>query len=178
MKKQILIVSFVFFCGFITAQQNKTLLVGINPSVTVESSYPKGCFDFNILPLVVEYNIIKNLDIRGICLLNYGIRNVGSALINIGAEVTVPYYLRFSNSVQQTPSGFFIALGSAFTRNVYYKHKNVSVFLEPGYNFLWDDKFSLIIDLQYGRTFFMYDDGNDIVGNHFGVKVILGWWIK
>ncbi|HOZ30407.1 MAG TPA: hypothetical protein PLL66_05775 [Bacteroidales bacterium] len=178
MKKYSVIFLFVFVCIFAQAQQNKTLLIGINPSVTIKKSYPKGCFDINILPLVLEYNITKNLDIRGISLLNYGIRNIGSALVDIGAEVTIPYYIRFSNSSPQTPSGLFVAIGSAFTRNVFYKHKSISVFLEPGYNFLWNNNFSLIVDLQYGRTFFMYDDGHNITGNHFNVRLILGWWIK
>ncbi|HNQ69065.1 MAG TPA: hypothetical protein PKN32_11855 [Bacteroidales bacterium] len=178
MKKYFTILIISLICIYSTAQQNKTIFIGINPSVTIEPSYPPGCFDVNIFPLVLEYNITKNFDIRGISVLNYGFRHFSSALINVGAELSFPYYLNFGKSAPATSSGFFVALGSAFTRNIYYNHKNISVFLEPGYSFLWDNKFSLIIDLQYGRTFFFYDDGNNIMGNHFGVKFILGWWVK
>lgn len=178
MKIHLLILLFILINLCTIAQQKKSIFIGINPSVTIEQSYPRGCFDINILPLVIEYNITKNFDIRGISLLNYGFRNLGSALINVGAELSFPYYLNFAKSAPQTSSGFFVAIGSAFTRNIYYNHKNISVFLEPGYSFLWDNKFSLIIDMQYGRTFFFYDDGNTIIGNHFGVKFILGWWVK
>ncbi|MDD3860756.1 MAG: hypothetical protein PHW83_11200, partial [Bacteroidales bacterium] len=92
MKKHLLILLFILISVYTIAQQKKSIFIGINPSVTIEQSYPRGCFDINVFPLVLEYNIAKNLDIRGICLLNYGIRRFHSTLINIGAEITVPYY--------------------------------------------------------------------------------------
>lgn len=179
MKKQLFVLLILFFVTLnLFCQNEKQFFVGINPSVTIEPSYPKGAFDINIFPLVIEYPLVNNFNIRGITVLNYGFRNLSSALINIGAEVSVPYYFMFGKNKPAVSSGFFIAAGAAYTRNIYYSHNNVSVFLEPGYNFSFDNKFSLIIDLQYGRTFFIYDDGSRITGNHFGVKVILGWWLK
>ncbi len=179
MKKLILILLVLVLTKLIAvSQNNKQFLLGFNPSVTIEQTYPKGCFDLNVFPLVIEYPLAKNLDIRAISIVNYGFRNMGSALINIGAELSIPYYFNFGNTLPAAPSGFFLAAGSAYTRNIYYNHNNLSVFFEPGYNFLFNDNFSLIIDLQYGRTFFYYDDGSKLTGNHFGLKVILGWWLN
>jgi hypothetical protein len=177
MKTIVLLFAFSLLSILAISQQQKPLLIGFNPSVTVEPAYPKGSFDLNIFPLVLEYPLIQNLDIRAITIANFGFRNTGSALINVGAEISLPYYFMFGKNKPAAPSGFFLAAGSAFTRNLHYHHSNMSVFFEPGYNFLFNDNFSLIIDLQYGRTFFFYDDGSRITGNHFGVKVILGWWI-
>ena len=178
--KKIFIISFFLLTLAITAncQNSKSFLIGINPAVTIEKSYPKGAFDLNVLPLVIEFPVVKDLNFRAITLLGYGFRNYGSALMNVGVEFALPYYFIFGKSKPLHPSGFFVAPGFAYSRNVYYYHNSYSIFLEPGYNFLITDRFSLIIDMQYGRTFFKYDDGISVTGNHFGVKVVLGWWIK
>jgi len=178
MRKLLIIILISILPVQLFCQETKPFLLGLNPAVTIEPTYSAGSFDVNIFPLVFEYPVISNLDVRVITLFNYGFRNYGSALINVGAELSIPYYVNFSKNKPVVPSGFFVAAGSAFTRNIYYNHNNLSVFLEPGYNFSFNNSFALIIDLQFGKTYFFYDDSSSITGNHFGVKVILGWWFK
>ncbi len=179
MKKVILIIilSLAFFA--VKAQKEHAMMIGFSPAVTIEPEYPSGAFDLNVVPLAVQFpGIIDNLDIRFLSLVNYGIRSYGSALINIGGEICLPYHFDFSRNNSAISKGFFIGPGVAFTRNVHYNHRSLSVFFEPGYHFLFNDNFSLIIDMQFGRTYLKPDNGVSVTQNHWGVKVVLGWWIN
>lgn len=177
MKRTLLVAIFTIFVVVALAQQRKPILIGINPSITREKLYPKGAFDINVLPLVIEYQVVNNLDARVITVLNYGFRNYGSALINIGAELGVPYYFDFGRKQKQISKGFFVGPGAAFSRNVHYENNTFALFFETGYHFLYNDKFSFIIGLQYGKNYYSYDDGSTQAVDYFDVKVILGWWI-
>jgi len=178
MKKLILIAIFVSIIFGVNAQKIRPIMLGFSPAITIEPSYSKGSFDINVFPIAVQYpSIIDNLDVRFLGLVNYGFRNYGSALINIGGEICLPYHFDFSRNDDFISKGFFIGPGAAFTRNIHYNHNNFSIFFEPGYHFLFNDNFSLIIDFQYGRTYFNYDDGSKLTQNHYGLKVVLGWWI-
>lgn len=154
----------------------KSFLLGINPSVTLDKSYPRGAFDLNILPLVIELPVVHNLDVRVITLLNYGFRNYGSALINVGAELSFPYYIHRGEFKNEMKKGFFAGPGLAFSHNIFNNSDITTIFLEPGYSFVLDESFTLIIDLQYGRKFLNYDDGSSLTTNHYGFRVVLGWW--
>lgn len=178
MKKMILIPIFLTLCFVINAQQRRPIMVGISPAATFNKQYPAGAFDINICPIGIQFPaIINNLDIRFLGLINYGFRNYGSAIINIGGEVTLPYHFDFANEHKFISKGLFIGPGVAYTRNVHYLHRNTAIFIEPGYHFIFNEKFSLIIDFQYGRKYFKYDDGAKLTQNHYGVKLVLGWWI-
>jgi len=179
MKKLILIALFVSIIVGVCAQNSRPIMLGFSPAITVEPSYPQGAFDLNILPLAVQFpGIIDNLDIRFLSLVNYGIRSYGSALINIGGEICLHYHFDFSRNDDFISKGFFIGPGAAFSRNIHYNHRSLSVFIEPGYHFLFNDNFSLIIDMQFGRTYLKPDSGISVTQNHWGVKVVLGWWIN
>jgi hypothetical protein len=175
MKRLIFITIFLISAFFANAQKLHPIMLGFSPAITIEPTYPKGAFDINVFPIAIQYpGIIDNLDIRFLGLVNYGFRNYGSALINVGGEISLPYHFDFGSGHDYISKGFFIGPGAAFTRNIYYEHNNFSIFFEPGYNFLFNEKFSLIIDMQYGRTYFRYYDGARLTQNHFGVKVVLG----
>lgn len=156
----------------------KYLLIGINPSFNINSEYySNNAFDLNILPINIELPITNNFDIRLISKLNYGFRTTGGAIISAGAELSLPFFIHKEKFENNIPYGFYIAPGTLFLQNVIYKHKQSSIFIEPGYNFLFNNKFSLIIGLQYGRKFFNYNNSNNTQVNHFGIKVILGFWL-
>lgn len=176
MKIKFVLVISLLCISLVSISQN-AIFLGINPSVTKEKFYPKGAFDVNILPVTFEAPVIQNLDARLILLMNYGFRSTASALISAGAELCLPYYIHRGGFDDGIPKGFYAGPGLAYTRNIHYGHSNLTAFLEPGYSFVWDDGFSLIIGLQYGQTYFNYDDGTRGQTTHFGVKVILGWWL-
>lgn len=165
----------LLFSTVIFAQ--KAFLLGLNPSVTFDKTYPRGSFDLNILPLTIELPVVHNLDFRAITLLNYGFRDVGSGLISIGAELSFPYYIHRGEFKNEMKKGLFAGPGLAFSHNIYNNSNVTNVFIEPGYSFVWNESFALIIGLQYGRTFLNYQNGSRIVTNHYGLRVILGWWI-
>lgn len=173
----ILISLLLIFCVVVKAQQRPPIMIGVSPAATFNKQYPAGAFDINICPVAIQVPIINNLDIRFLGLVYYGFRNYGSAIINIGGEIALPYHFDFDNKQKSISKGLFIGPGVAYTRNVHYLHRNTAIFIEPGYHFLFNEKFSLIIDFQYGRKFFKYDDGAKLTQNHYGVKLVLGWWI-
>ena len=157
MKKIILIPIFLILCFVVNAQQRRPIMIGVSPAATFNKQYPTGAFDINICPIAIQFPaIINNLDIRFLGLIYYGFRNYGSAIINIGGELTLPYHFDFANEHKFISKGLFIGPGVAYTRNVHYFHRNTAIFIEPGYHFLFNEKFSLIIDFQYGRKYFKF----------------------
>jgi hypothetical protein len=57
------------------------------------------------------------------------------------------------------------------------KHNNGGLWIQPGYNLLFDNKIAMSFGLQIGGTYFSYDNGQTNWKNHFGVKIIFGKWI-
>ncbi|MCK9498576.1 MAG: hypothetical protein GX793_09055 [Bacteroidales bacterium] len=166
----------LFLISFSLFSQTR-VFVGINPSVNLNRDYPQGAFDLNIAPLTVEIPISNNFDIRLISKLNYGFRTTGGALVSAGAEIGVPIYIHRGEFENNIPNGFYISSGFLLLKNLIYKHNEKAIFFEPGYNFVFNDKFSLSLGLQYGRAYYNYTDGSKLQTNHFGIKVILGFWL-
>ncbi|MDD4150279.1 MAG: hypothetical protein PHE33_09640 [Bacteroidales bacterium] len=178
MKNLFLIIALLLASVVGNAQERRPIMLGISPAATFNKDYPSGAFDLNICPIAIQFPaIINNLDIRLLGLVNYGFRNYNSAIISVGGELTLPYHFDFGNGHKFISKGFFIGPGVAYKRNVHYLHSNTSIFLEPGYHFLFNENFSLIIDFQYGRKYFRYDSGQKVTQNHLGLKIVLGWWI-
>lgn len=166
------------FLSEVKAQTEKTLhLVGVNPSVTVEPFYEKGELDVNIFPFVYQRPVAKRLDLRLTTILNLGIRNKGNAISHFGLETALPIFFKQKESKSELSKGFFIAPVVSLTRNRVEEHNNVGLWLEPGYNLLFENKFAMSFGLQIGRTYFNYDNDLTKWGGHFGVKIIFGRWI-
>ncbi|HPX76827.1 MAG TPA: hypothetical protein PLW77_09605 [Bacteroidales bacterium] len=167
----------VLFCSQLCLFSQNHVFLGINPSVNFNKEYPSGAFDMNVLPLTIEIPIINNVDIRLISKLNYGFRTTGGALVSVGGEIGLPVYIHRGEFENNIPTGFYISPGFLYLKNVFYKHSHKAVFIEPGYNFAFKNKFGLCLGLQYGRKFLNYTDGSKLQANHFGLKIILGFWL-
>ncbi len=151
---------------------------GINPSVTVESFYEKGEFDVNVFPFVYQRPITDRMDLRFTTILNLGVRNSGNEISHFGIETAIPIFLKKKESKTDFSKGFFIAPILSFTRNSIEETNNLGIWIEPGYNLLFDNKFAMSFGLQLGGTYFIYDTGENKWGNHFGVKIIFGRWFR
>jgi hypothetical protein len=160
------------------AQEDKKFnFIGLNPSVTVEPFYDKGELDINIFPLVYQRTLTKRLDIRLTSILNLGIRNTGNEISHFGFETGLPIFFKQKETKNEISKGFFIAPILSVTRNRIEEHNNLGLWIEPGYNLLFDNNFAMTFGLQLGGTYFAYDNGQTKWGNHFGVKIIIGKWL-
>lgn len=178
--KQIIISMILWVTGLrmAYAQEDRTyFFVGVNPSVTIEPFYDKGELDINIFPLVYQSTLTKRLDIRISSILNLGIRNNGNEISHFGIETGLPIFFRQKETKHEISNGFFIAPILSATRNRVEEHNNLGLWVEPGYNLLFDNNFAMTFGLQFGGTYFAYDIGQTQWGNHFGVKVVFGRWL-
>lgn len=178
--KQIVIVVTFLIIGKtpIFAQEVKKLnFIGLNPSLTVEPFYEKGEMDINIFPLVYQRTLTKRLDIRFTSILNLGIRSNQNEISHFGFETGLPLFFKQKETEMEVSNGFFVAPILSMTRNRIAEHNNLGLWIEPGYNLLFDNNFAMTFGLQLGGTYFAYDNGQTKWGNHFGVKIIIGKWL-
>lgn len=171
------IVLFQFNNLLYAQSDNKFNFIGLNPSLTVEPFYEKGELDVNIFPLVYQRPLTKRFDIRFTTICNLGIRNQGSEISHVGMETAFPIFFKSKEDKKESSKGFFIAPIISTTRNRIEEHNNLGIWIEPGYNLLFENNFSMSFGLQLGGTYFHYDNGGAMWGNHFGVKIIFGKWI-
>lgn len=151
--------------------------VGVNPSVTVEPFYERGEFDLNVFPVVYQRSLSRRLDLRLTSIVNLGIRTGGTAFSHVGIETALPIFLKAKETREDLSSGLFIAPIVSLSRNRFDAHNTVGLWLEPGYNLLFENKVAMSFGLQLGGSFFAYDSGQTTWGSHFGVKVIIGKWL-
>ncbi len=176
--KPIVLLLTVLTVNSVFGQNEKRLnYFGINPSVTVEPFYDKGELDISIFPLVYQKTLTKKLDIRFTSILNLGIRNNGNEISHFGFEAGLPIFYKQKETKNEISKGFFVAPILSLTRNRIEEHNNIGIWVEPGYNLLFDNNFAMTFGLQVGGTYFAYDNGQNKWGNHFGVKIIIGKWI-
>lgn len=166
----------LLYPSIIKAQERAPIFIGINPSVTVEPFYEKGEMDIGILPLVFQRRISNTIDFRFSTILNLGLRDSGNRMSHLGFETAFPIFFTKKENKTDCSKGFYIAPILSFTRNKIEEHNNLGIWAEPGYNFLFDNKFAMSIGAQFGATYFAYDDGKSKWGNHFGIKFIFGKW--
>lgn len=167
-----------FFSNTLFAQESKRYnFIGINPSVTVEPFYEKGEFDLNVFPFVYQRSATKLVDIRLTSILNLGIRNEGNRISHYGFEAGFPVFFKRKETIKEVSKGFFIAPLVSVSRNSIEAHNNLGLWVEPGYNLLFEKNYAMSFGLQLGGTYFDYDNGQTTWGNHFGVKIIIGKWL-
>lgn len=156
-----------------------TYFLGVNPSITVEPYYPKGDFDINILPLVVQKIITRRSGIRIISLLNLGFRSAGNRISHIGLSGGWVYYLSQQDEILNSKDGLYVAPVIEVSNNRIEHSVNTGLYAETGYQFLLPKNLGITTALQLGYTHFNYS--NTIIDTwkpHFGIKVIFGKWIQ
>jgi hypothetical protein len=173
----ILTASLLFDTNPLLAQTDKRYhFIGINPSVTVEPYYYKGELDVIVLPLVYQRSLTQRFDIRLTSILNLGIRKNGNEISHFGMETAFPLFFKSKEHNKEISKGFYAAPILSLTRNNVEAHNNLGLWLEPGYNLLFDNNFAMTFGLQFGGTYFAYDNGPSKWGNLFGFKIIFGKW--
>lgn len=179
MKRVIMLTIFLAICKnpLFAQEDRKANFIGVNPSMTVEPFYDKGELDINIFPLVYQRPLTKRLDIRLTPILNLGVRNNGNEISHIGFETGFPIFFKTKETNNEISKGFFVAPILSLTRNRIEEHNSLGLWIEPGYNLLFDNNLAMTLGLQLGGTYFPQDNGQAKWGNHFGVKIIIGKWL-
>lgn len=156
--------------------QKNAYFIGLNPSVTIEPFYEKGELDINVFPLVYQHTITNRIDYRVSTILNYGIRKSTDEISHFGGQITFPVFLKKKDDLSIPSEGIYFAPGIGLTRNRIENHTNFGFWLEPGYNLMISENWSISFGVQLGATHFIYDNGDKKWGNHFGIKIIFGRW--
>lgn len=165
----------VLFAANVYSQNNFSYYIGIHPAITVEKFYDKGEFDLNIVPLVFQLPISKRMDIRLTSIYNYHF-GTKREVSDVGFELASPIFLRKKESRNEYSHGFFISPVFGFGRNLLNEHNTLTTAAEAGYMFEPFKKFTVTLMLQFGSSYFMYANDENILRQHFGFKVNLGFW--
>jgi hypothetical protein len=174
-----LVIVFFLQYSLLFAQDNKiSNFIGINPSVTVEPFYNKGELDVNIFPLVYQRTLTNRYDFRLTSILNLGIRNRGNQISHYGLEIALPILFEKKQTTNEISKGLFVAPILSLSSNRFEKHNNIGLWMEPGYNLLFDNYFAMTFGIQFGGTYFINENSQNNWGNHFGIKIIIGKWLR
>jgi hypothetical protein len=170
---------FLFGLNKLKAQDTLKLnFVGLNPSVTIEPYYEKGEMDINLLPIVYQRTLNQRVDLRVTSICNLGLRKDSSGLSHLGLETAFPVFWKKKEAKTNNSKGLFVAPIISLTHNFIENYKTIGLWLEPGYNLLFDSKYALSFGLQIGGSYFTYTGSNAAWRNHFGVKVVFGKWLR
>jgi len=146
--------------------------IGVTPSITAEPYYDAGEFDVNILPFVYQTSVFEKADIRMTSIVNYGIRKNESKLSHIGFEIAFPIRLLSQSSTTGPANGFFVAPIFSVTQEQIDSETHIGLWVEPGYQFVFFNNYSMSIGLQLGATWIDSD-----IASHLGVNFIIGKWL-
>ncbi len=177
MKKILTSLLALLFASTAIAQSQRPLFIGVQPGITKEPFYPKAAFDLNVVPLVLEIPATRRITLRLTTLANYhfGEENQFS---DLGLQLVAPVFLHKTKDLSEQPHGFYLAPVYGFGRNLQNEHYTSTVAVEPGYLFRTNKRFTLSIGVQFGGSYFAYDDRANEWHNHFGPKINLGWWLR
>lgn len=178
MRRNIAILSTLLLCQLTVYAQKRPVFWGINPSITVELPYLRGELDVNMLPVNFQTTLHPRLHLRVGSLLNYGFRSTGNGISHYGFEIATPVFLKAKANPAMAAQGWYLAPIISLSHNPLGKHRNTGLWLEPGFHWLFEDRFALFFGLQFGTTYFNYQNQQNGWGQHFGANVIFGRWRK
>ena len=167
---------FMLFSVILSGQDRSYFFIGIQPTVTKEKFYEKNAFDINIVPFVFQVPISKRMDFRVVSLCNYHFGD-DKQISDVGMNMILPVFLKQKEERIEASKGIYLGPVLGLGRNFLNKHNTVTAAIESGYLFSTWGRFALGLALQYGKSFFKYDDSPNKWRSHFGVKVNLGFWI-
>lgn len=167
---------FIVFTGNIFAQSNKSLFIGIQPSITVEPFYEKGELDVNVFPLIIETPIGLRTNFRLAPIANYHFGGSTKGFSDIGLYTFLAIYFRKREIAASRPCGFYIGPVLGFGRNLINKHYTTTLAVEPGYMFEAKKSFTITLGIQFGSSYFSYDSKPNNWAFHWGPKVTFGFW--
>jgi len=161
----------------IYSQDKKPFLIGFQPSLTKEKFYEKDEFDINIIPFVLQLPITKRVDFRYVNLANYHF-NGNQGFSDVGGEICFPIFMKKKEQTNLKSGGIYLGPLLTVGRNFKNNHYTLTPALETGYLFHADNRFTASLGLQFGGSYFIYDELDPKWTNHIGFKANLGFWIN
>lgn len=166
----------IIFQYSFSQETKKHTFIGIQPSFTKEKFYDKNEFDINLIPFVLQHPLSRRMDFRLTTLANYHFGN-NNQFSDLGGEFAAPIFIQKKDDTSEKSKGFFLSPIVGPSRNVLDNHYTITLATEGGYFFLLGEKFALSTQLQFGGSFFLYDQKDNEWVQHFGLKVNLGFWL-
>ena len=178
--KRISILAFILFYSINSsiAQQRKPIFIGFQPGITQEKFYEKDEFDVNVIPVVFQIPLNKHIDLRFTTIGNYHFGGEENGFSDLGFQVLAPYFLKKKESTHAISKGFYIAPVGGYGRNLINDHGTYVLAAEAGYLFPTSRSFTLSLGIQFGGSYFDYDEEPDLWRQHFGFKINLGFWTR
>ncbi len=176
--KNLIIISILFLMSVqLLSQEKRPVFIGLQPGITKEQFYEKDEFDINVIPLVFQIPLSQRFDFRFVTIANY---HFGSSqgFSDIGFQSVFPFYFKKKEATKTLSSGFYTGPVLGAGRNLLNDHYNTTLAVEPGYMFKTSKRFSLSLGLQFGASYFIYDNEPNKWRSHFGFKINLGLWVN
>ena len=175
-------ITFIMFLtgtsGFVFGQYSKPIFIGIQPAITVEPFYAEGELDVNVFPVVAEFPVGQQIDLRIVPILNYHIGGEENGVSDVGSYFVLPVFITQREEGEALPHGFYIGPVLGLGRNLINDHFTTTLAVEPGYLFKAEKSFTIALGLQLGGSHFSYDDNPNKWVFHWGPKVSLGFWVN
>ena len=89
----------------------------------------------------------------------------------------MPIYFKVKEKNSLPSNGFYAAPILSIAANKLDQNAHFGLWLEPGYHLSISESFGMVFGVQAGATYIDYKSGEDDLVGHFGLKVILGWWM-
>lgn len=159
-------------------EKRRPLFIGLQPGITAEPYYDENEFDINIIPITIQFPVGKRTDIRMTYLANYHFGGETTGFADMGIQTLVPVYFKAKKNAKDLPKGFYAGPMIGFSRNLLFDHYTTNLAVEAGYQFPVERRFSVSMGLQFGATYFDYDNQPNVWRNHFGFKVNIGLWVN
>lgn len=163
-------------CVNLFGQANPKLYIGLQPGLTVEPFYEEGEFDVNALPLIFETTLSPRINLRISPMVNYHIGGVTNGISDLSIFTVLPVFLKKYNDDSSIPHGFYLGPVFGFGRNLINNHYTTTLAIEPGYMFETKKSFTINLGIQFGGSFFSYDNEPNKWVSHWGPKVTFGFW--
>lgn len=168
----------IIFGGDTLGQSSKPILLGIQPSITIEPFYEEGELDVNVFPFVFEIPVAQQINFRLVPTLNYHFGGEKTGISDVGFYSVLPIFFRKKESVEVKPYGFYVGPVLGFGRNILYDHYTITLAVEPGYLFEAKKSFTISLGFQVGSSYFAYDSQPNKWIFHWGPKITFGFWLQ
>ncbi len=181
MKKLILVmgITFVLFSMNAfdsSAKRRSPNTYGFFPSIVVDKAGTANEIDVNAAPFFAMFTINKYYDLR---LSTKAMYHFGSMnrWANIGGELAFPIYFNPKYSDFAASKGAYTAPFIAGFNNKYKHYQSGIIGIEPGYLFLFRNKYALSAGIQIGAEYVNHELQDNAIYSHFELKLCFGFWM-
>lgn len=181
MKKLVILLGMTFVLLSVThtdisAKRRTPNLIGISPGIVVDKAGTMNEIDINAAPAFALFTINKYYDIRlsTRAMYHFGQENRWA---NIGGEIAFPIYFKPKYSAFAASKGIYTAPFLAAFNNKYKHYNSAMIGVEPGYLFLFRNKYALSAGIQIGAEYVNYELQENAIYSHFQVKLCFGFWM-